>query len=364
MNSYNIYKSQNENPQFIFLEKIKAMFITIIEKERATNDLKLSLSNSLNIDLMKFFSEIDINNKGYIDIKDLDNYLKKYSISFTEQTIRRFIHQFDKHQKFKLLYEDFCHIIEPYNQYSENINQIYGGDSAQDIFLNILVDSLELIELINEMTFDIRNTNNYTSYEAFMGITKGNKYLDEEFMTHFLEHNYNGEEIKHLIYLIDLNNDLLISYEEFQDFFIPLLKYTEELNIKDNFNYEEIIDEKDEKMNVYDSNNNYNYFDNNFPDKYENDIVNYEKSGKFRGKSSNKEKKENDEDNYRFYETTMNMKKNYHNIYNQNQNIRKNNNIVFSNNINTFKEKNNDLQGTNDNPDKNYNSMNNLKYFL
>ena len=362
MNSYINYKSQEENPQFIFLEKIKAMFITIIEKERWTNELKLYLSNCLNIDLMNYFSSIDINNKEYIDVKDLDNYLKKYSISFTEQTIRRFIHQFDKHQKFNLLFEDFCRIIEPYSQYNENISQNNNNDSPQDIFLNILVDSFELIELISEMTLDIRKTNNFTSYEAFMGITKGNKYLDEEFMTHFLEHNYNGEEIKHLIYLIDLNNDLLISYEEFQDFFIPLLKYTEELNIKDNFNYEEIIDEKDEKMNVYDSNNNYNYFDNNFPDKYENDIVNYEKSGKFRGKSSNKEKKENDEDNYRFNETTMNMKKNYHNIYNQNQNIRKNNNIVFSNNINIFKEKNNDLQETNDNPDKNYNSMNNLKY--
>jgi hypothetical protein len=151
--------------------------------------------------------------------------------------------------------------------------------TSEDIFLNILIDSFELIEQINEMTIDIRNTNNFTSYEAFMGITKGNKYLDEEFMTHFLEHNYDGEDIKHLIYIIDLNNDLLISYEEFQDFFIPLIKYTEEININDNY-YDEIKQnqKEEEEINAYDSKD-YNYLENNYAEKNENDIVNYEKSG-------------------------------------------------------------------------------------
>ena len=359
MNSYINYKSQEENPQFIFLEKIKAMFITIIEKERSTNELKLYLSNCLNIDLMNYFSSIDINNKEYIDVKDLDNYLKKYSISFPEQTIRRFIHQFDKHQKFNLLFEDFCRIIEPYSQYNENISQNNNNDSPQDIFLNILVDSFELIELISEMTLDIRKTNNFTSYEAFMGITKGNKYLDEEFMTHFLEHNYNGEEIKHLIYLIDLNNDLLISYEEFQDFFIPLLTYTEEINIKDNYNYEEM--RKDQKINVYDSNNNYNYFDDNYTEKYDNDLVNYEKSGKYRAKSSNKGKKENDDVNLnnKFYNTAFDIKNNYYSTFKQN--IR-NNDKEFSDNIMEFEERNNINKNNIENIDKNYNTMANMEY--
>ena len=78
------------------------------------------------------------------------------------------------------------------------------------------------------MIIDIRKTSNFTTYEAFMGITKGNKYLDEEFLNHFLEHKYNSEEVKNIIYLIDKNNDKLISYEEFQDFLIPLLQYNDE----------------------------------------------------------------------------------------------------------------------------------------
>ena len=46
MNSYNNNSFQNEdNPQFIFLEKIKAMLITILEKERINNSYKISSQN-------------------------------------------------------------------------------------------------------------------------------------------------------------------------------------------------------------------------------------------------------------------------------------------------------------------------------
>ena len=190
------FQSKNDYPQFIFLEKIKAMFIAIIEKERTTNDSKINLSNSLNSNLMDFFKEIDSSEKGYVDVKDLTKYINDRSITFDEQTIRRFIHQFDKHKKFHLIYEDFCNIFNPYNQYSDNMNIMNNDLTSEDIFLNILIDCFELIGQINEMTIDIRNTNNFTTYEAFMGITKGNKYLDEEFMTHFLEHNYDGEDNK------------------------------------------------------------------------------------------------------------------------------------------------------------------------
>ena len=347
------FQSKNDYHQFIFLEKIKAMFIAIIEKERITNDSKINLSNSLNSNLMDFFKEIDSSEKGYVDVKDLTKYINDRSITFDEQTIRRFIHQFDKHKKFHLIYEDFCNIFNPYNQYSDNINIMNNDLTSEDIFLNILIDCFELIGQINEMTIDIRNTNNFTTYEAFMGITKGNKYLDEEFMTHFLEHNYDGEDIKHLIYIIDLNNDLLISYEEFQDFFIPLIKYTEEININDN-DYDEIKEnQKEEEINAYDSKD-YNYLDNNYEEKNEIDLVNYEKSGK---NFYNKGKKGNNGNNSNSLFHISDNNKNYYNSFNQN--IK---NKVIPNNTIKFEKRNNDYNQCIDCKDKYSNSMNDLNY--
>ena len=124
MNSYRKYQSKNENPQFIFLEKIRAMFITIIEKERITNNLKISLSDAYDSNLINYFNEIDKNKMGYIDFKDLQRYLQNNFIFLNELTIRRFIHQFDKNQKFSIVYEDFRNIFNPYIEYSNDINQI------------------------------------------------------------------------------------------------------------------------------------------------------------------------------------------------------------------------------------------------
>lgn len=339
MNSYNFYESKDENPQFIFLEKVKAMFVTIIEKERITNNLKISLSNSPNSNLMNFFQNIDIKDKGYIDVNDLELYLKKYSISFNQQVIRRFIHQYDKHEKFHLIYEDFCRIFHPYNQYNKNKKN--NDLNELDMFLDILIGSFELIEQINEMTNDIRRTNNYTSYEAFMGITKGNKYLDEEFMNHFLDHNYNSDEIRNLIYLMDLNDDSVVSYEEFQDFFIPLIKYTEEIDIANKYDYNE------NGINKYDLNDSDNNFENNYKDN--SDIVNYEKSGKFKGNNTIRGREEKEG-------KTKTYEKKYFHTFGQ-----ESTNNIPKNDFN-IKSYNNYKKHNDNNIDKNFNSMNNLNY--
>ena len=253
MNSNKDNENNQTNPQFIFVEKVKAMFITIIEKEQINNLLKISLSKIPNPNFSNFFSSIT--QKNYIDLNDLKQFLELNSIKYNEQIIRRFIHIFDKHNNFCLIYEDFLKIFEPYSQ--KEINDEYNLMKEKDIELNVMINYLELIEQINEMIINIRNTNNFTTYEAFMGITKGNKYLDEEFLIHFLEHHYSNEEIKNLIYLFDMDNDNLISYDEFQDFFIPLLQYNEEIDIN-------------KKEEIY----------NNEINVENNDIVNFEKSGK------------------------------------------------------------------------------------
>ena len=229
------------------------MFITIIEKEQINNLLKISLSKIPNPNFSNFFSSIT--QKNYIDLNDLKQFLELNSIKYNEQIIRRFIHIFDKHNNFCLIYEDFLKIFEPYSQ--KEINDEYNLMKEKDIELNVMINYLELIEQINEMIINIRNTNNFTTYEAFMGITKGNKYLDEEFLIHFLEHHYSNEEIKNLIYLFDMDNDSLISYDEFQDFFIPLLQYNEEIDIN-------------KKEEIY----------NNEINVENNDIVNFEKREK------------------------------------------------------------------------------------
>ena len=314
MNMNNIIGNDGINPQFIFLEKIKAMLITIVEKEKINNSYKIALLNNPNLNLINYFIEIDQNQKSYIVINDLKNYLNINSIEYSEHTLRKFIHLFDKQNKFNLTYEDFIKIFSPYNM--DTINNNIDLNNEKEIFINIINGYLELAEQINEMIINIRKTNNFTTYEAFMGISKGNKYLDEEFLEHFLEHNYNCDEIRNLIYLIDSNNDRVISYEEFQDFFIPLLDYN-------------------------DGNINNNILNNE-----NNDLVNFEKSGKFgfsqfeRSNNKNINNRDNDNNN----KSEENMKEDTNNLINKEDKKEENYNENYDNNL---KENDNNIKNDN-----------------
>ena len=316
MNSNNKTDLNEDNPQFIFLEKLKAMLITILEKEKINNSYKISLSNFQNLNLQKYFTEIDCNNKGFIDLKDLKKYFENNSISYTEQSLRKFIHLFDKHNNFYLIFEDFSKIFSPF-KYNDNYNN-YFLNNEKELIMKIFNGYLDLIEQINEMIIDIRKTSNFTTYEAFMGITKGNKYLDEEFLNHFLEHKYNSEEVKNIIYLIDKNNDKLISYEEFQDFLIPLLQYNDDL--LNNENYDEINIES-------------------------NDIVNFEKKDK--SGTIKKEENFNKNNNYK----NSNNKIDDNNFDNLEQNIKYIEDINEVNNNKIYNE--NDIVGKNINENNN-----------
>ena len=281
-NTYsNLYpiSQNNYNPQYIFIEKLKTFFMTIIEKGRQTNNMKICLFNSQDFNPNLIFSSIDTQNKNYIDLNDFKTFFQKNSIIYNELTLRKFIHLYNKHKNFRLIYDDFYLMLKPIDVGTE----LRGGGTIDELLKSIFEGYFELIESINEMIIDIRKSDYFTSYEAFLEFTKGNKYIDEEFLINFLEHGYNKNEIKHLLYLMDLNNDGLVSYEEFIDFLTPLAKYRNyvEVNLSNemkNYNssfendfirknnnpiysrgnyYNETINQNDKDYDINNINNNY-----------------------------------------------------------------------------------------------------------
>ena len=237
------YKTSNDN----YMSKIKNMFIKIIEKNKNNNLIKSSLINLPNFDPNLLFQEIDENNKGYISSLDLLNYLNKNSNKYNEQIIRRLIQQYDKHSHFRLIFDDFKAIIIPNNEIKEeNNNPIKLNADKSELFNKIMKNESELIILINEIILDIKKCSNFITYEAFLSISNNSKNIDENEMKEFLGEKYDNDDIHSLIYYLDLNNDGLISYDEFEDFFTTLeIEQNEVYNIinKNEINFTQRNDE-------------------------------------------------------------------------------------------------------------------------
>ena len=244
------YISSNYN----YISKIKNMFIKIIEKNNLNSIKKSFLLNQENFNLKILFDEIDSNKKGFINSIDLLNYLNN---KYSEQIIRKIIQHYDKHSQYKLMYDDFKAIFDNIN--NNNTKAKNSKNDKFDLFEQVIKGEVELIYLINDMIEDIKSCENFITYEAFISISNNENNIDKNNMKTFLEDKCNENEINFIIYYLDINNDGLISYDEFEEFFVTLSLDENEVKsnineinniIKNNKNIEKNEYEKDNLQNM------------------------------------------------------------------------------------------------------------------
>ena len=116
-----LIKSKYIIPNDNYMSKIKNMLISIIDQMNSNNIIKSSLINLKDFNQKELFDELDILQKGYLNSIDIIQFLKKFSLNFSEQLIRRFIQHYDKKTPYKLYFEDFNALITPKTIIKEEI---------------------------------------------------------------------------------------------------------------------------------------------------------------------------------------------------------------------------------------------------
>ena len=225
------YFISNEN----YMPKIKNMFTTILKQLNENNKLKSSLVNLQDFDQKILFEELDNLKKGYLNSVDIADFLKKFTLDFSEQLIRRLIQHYDKKTPYKLYFEDFNALITPKTIKEEehfDTNKVKGN--RDEIFLKVLKNEFKLIVKYHEMIVDIKKCDNFITYEAFISISEEEKNIDNEKLKKFLGNNYSDEDIKNLLYYLDMDNDGLLTYDEFEDFFASMPVSQEDINYMNN----------------------------------------------------------------------------------------------------------------------------------
>ena len=217
------YIISNDN----YMPKIKNMLITIIKQLNSNNIIKSSLVNLRDFNQKEFFNELDSLQKGYLNSVDIVKFLQKFSLNFSEQLIRRFIQHYDKKAPYKLYFEDFNALITPKKALNGNKNNIKGN--RDEFFLEVLKNEFKLIVKYHEMIVDIKKCENFITYEAFISISDEEKNITNEKLKKFLGAEYNDDDTKNLLYYLDMDNDGLLTYDEFEDFFVSMPVSQEEM---------------------------------------------------------------------------------------------------------------------------------------
>ena len=219
------------NPShFIYEEKLKSLLIYIIKEDESIDKFRKELFSLDNFSLLNLYNNLDKSKKSFINLTDFTDFLSSHSIQYNQFSLRRLIRTYDKKGKFLLVYDDFSNIIKP--RYQNEFFQEENKRNEEQILIDIILNECKLIEKIGEQSMIIRNSKDFTTFESFMLISKGKRYINIDNLKIFLEkYKIEDNKLEWIIYRLDSDNDKQVSYEEFQDIFFPFQNPIDEKKI-------------------------------------------------------------------------------------------------------------------------------------
>ena len=242
-----------EKQEYPWLSTLLSYFKTIQKYDMEIESFRSSLSSNQNFSPLALFSFLDQNLKSFITLNDLRAFLASENANFDEKKLRKLIHNFDKDNDFSLNLHEFTALIQSKrNKEKKEFLSNYKTDVPDEIktdLRDLLEKEMELIAELNEIAKEIKNSEIFSTYEAFTVIVGLDKYITKKNFGKFLNENFmevNEDDLNNIMFRIDADNDDKISYEEFKEIFYPICddlsfnKNKEVINKNNNFNYNNI----------------------------------------------------------------------------------------------------------------------------
>ena len=263
----NINELEKNKPENKWTKMLLEYFTTINTIDNQIEKIRSKLNYIKNFSPYNLFNYLDENSKKFLTLNDFKSFLQSNQIPFAEKNLRQFIHNFDKDNDFSINFKEFQGIISP-----KKVGKIFQREEApskegegekkideeiKKVFGEIIIEELKYAEKCYELSQNIRNSKDFTTYEAFTEIVGGEKYININNLGKYIKNkglNMTDVEINQLMFRIDSDNDGMISYEEFKEIFLPLNDV--DIKYKDYNNDDYMKYYNDKKYNDYEIDNN------------------------------------------------------------------------------------------------------------
>jgi Ca2+-binding EF-hand superfamily protein len=157
--------------------------------------------------------------------------------------LRKFIHIYDRDRDFAINYEELLNfvltrknedlrniVLDKEGSINIKINTNKNNESinseVEDTFVNLLLKELDLVEELAKIAEELRNSKDFTTYEAFLAVDgKNQRYINEDSLLNFLQKNgydLSQNETREIVFRLDNDADGKVSYDEFQEIFFPI----------------------------------------------------------------------------------------------------------------------------------------------
>jgi Ca2+-binding EF-hand superfamily protein len=213
-------------------KEIIACFSEEIKVSKEIEAFKNELSLKADFNLIDAFRMFDMNDRGMIDISDIQNFIKDYTFYVDPEEIYLFIRHFSRMQDGKLRFSDFTEIFTPGQEdYARLLRNRSGyslsGLQRRCIFsretLNLFIETLKLIFNSESNSERLRQRlariPNIKIQDAFVAIDRnGDGFINVDELKSILDEYKvfpNSNDLKNLMLRYDKNKDGRVSFTEF-----------------------------------------------------------------------------------------------------------------------------------------------------
>ena len=218
-------------------QKLVELFITISIGEEKINKLKQNILSNFNINPIKLFFKLDINNSGYLSKNDIASYLKFFSVNFIPVDIDYIFYFYDKDNDNVLsFYELLDLVISDSNYlYKKSFKKKFKHNKISQTELNgqmdineeksiidIFLEEIDLSRQLNNLIISMKQNSDFSIQDIFYEI-KSYSYITSDSLKAFFDRNevnYNDKFIKNIFNRFD-NKEIngKISFNKFKNFF-------------------------------------------------------------------------------------------------------------------------------------------------
>lgn len=359
------------------LQYLSYYFYIIGKKESIINNSRRELIRQDNFYAPQLFNHLDKEKKEFLSLKDFKAFI---TFNYKEESLRKFIHVFDKDNNFAIDIYEFCNLVgaDPNdNKEDVDVNET-PSEKIISLCMNIIQAEIDLVDLCGDLVARIIKAPGFSTYEAFLAIdNKQKKFIDNENLSLFLkEYGYSDDDVDCIIWRLDTDQDRRLCIEEFRDMFTTFnydanaksvtelkeildemftdnendnennennnaefnrVEDVDDIIINDDYNNNEIINENNSKTNTDNIENNNNKRNSNID--VDEVVMNNEEDNNDINDNNNNKNQDNFNNNFNEESAdNNNYNKNYNN--NDNYNDKKNNNNHYQSN-NSYRNDNN-----------------------
>ena len=218
-------------------KKLVEIFIILSLGEEKINKMKQNIFGSLNINPIKLFFSLDLDNLGYLSKKDFYSLFKFFSINFTTTEIDYIFFFYDKNEDDILNFNEFIDLIisdsnyfykksfkKKYKSNKFDISELKGDfrHGIEKAFLELLMEEICLAKYLNALIIDIKKCIDFGVENLFYEI-KSYSYITKDSLKAFFDRNeidYDDKFIKNIFNRFnskDINGKIV--YNKFKKFF-------------------------------------------------------------------------------------------------------------------------------------------------